>query len=94
MNHFQNCPHDYHYKYEEEILDLGCRLTGQRCAPTMVFRTIQIFSNNCMQQCTCGEEYNYNEEEGECIRNVRIFQRFINSHVFSFSNHTNSRIRI
>lgn len=66
---------------DEEITDLGCRLTGFKCGKNMVFVPVEEFfvSENldpiigCIQRCKCKEAFIYSKKDGECKKKVWIF---------------------
>lgn len=76
MNRFQHCSPNY-FKYGQEIFDSGCRLTGQKCAPNMVFSSVENVDTDCTQRCICAEGYDYSEDDEQCIKEVKTFLRLI-----------------
>lgn len=75
---FQFCPRAI-YNLEQDITDIGCRLTGLKCGENMIFVTMeQYFSENsdtiigCVQSCRCKEGFIYYKKNGKCVKKVCI----------------------
>lgn len=76
---FQYCP-QVNYNFEQEITDIGCRLTGLKCGDNMIFITVEHFfagenSNDivgCIQTCKCKDDFMYSKKDRKCIKEVWI----------------------
>lgn len=73
--YFQHCSQSY--EFGQRIFDNKCHLTDQKCGKNMVFINEKKFitpsnSIQCIQRCSCKDDYNYFEGIGECAKTVKI----------------------
>lgn len=80
MINFQYCP-QISYNHGYEIADTDCSLVNHKCGINMRFVLVESLkaANNqsrivgCIFQCNCEKNFQYFEEDGQCMKKVHSF---------------------